>query len=75
MANSNTTSTQLSANLPISKGENYERWIVQMYVIFKFQDVSEIVNEGVSSLKENADDVQQVAHKKQRKKDGKKLCS
>lgn len=44
-----------------------------MKVIFRFKNVSEIVNEGVSSLEENATDVQKAAHKNQMKKDGKTL--
>lgn len=42
-----------------------------MNVIFKFQDVAEIMNDGVPELEENANDIS--AHKKQRKKDGKAL--
>lgn len=45
-----------------------------MKVVFKFRDVSEIVNDGVPALKANANDVQKAAHKNQRNKDG-KLCS
>lgn len=42
-----------------------------MKVVFKFQDVAEIVNDGVPTLEANADDVQKAAVKDQRKKDGK----
>lgn len=45
-------------NLPVFKGKNYEQWIVQMKVIFKFQDVFEIMNDGVSTLEMNAYDIQ-----------------
>lgn len=68
MTNGSTISMQFLGNLLIFKGENYERRIVQMKVIFIFQDVAEIVNEGVPTLKANADDVQKAAHKEQRKK-------
>lgn len=34
-----------------------------MKVIFRFQDVSEIVNDGVPALEENANDVQRATHK------------
>lgn len=37
--------------------------MVQMKVIFRFQDVAKIVNNGIPALEENANDVQQVAHK------------
>ncbi|KAI5443369.1 hypothetical protein KIW84_012139 [Lathyrus oleraceus] len=42
-----------------------------MNVIFRFQDVSEIVNDGVTTLEAYTDDVQKAAHKDQRKKYGK----
>lgn len=42
-----------------------------MKIIFKFQDVAEIVSDGVPVLEANANDVQKVAHKEQRNKDGK----
>lgn len=44
-----------------------------MKIIFKFQDVAKIVNDGVPALEENANDVQQAAYKKRRKKDGKAM--
>lgn len=73
MANRNTTSTQFPVNLLVFKGENYERWISQMNVIFRFQDVAKIVNDGVLTLESDANDVRKAAHKEQRKKDGKCL--
>lgn len=44
---------------------------MQMKVIFIFQDVVEIVNNGVHALEENTNDVQQAVHKELRKKDDK----
>ena len=44
-----------------------------MKVIFRFQDVSEIVSDGVPALEVNANDAQQAVHKERRKKDGKGL--
>ncbi|KAI5412545.1 hypothetical protein KIW84_057273 [Lathyrus oleraceus] len=41
---------------------------MKMKVIFIFQDMSEIVNNGVQTLEANADDAQQAAHKEQRKR-------
>lgn len=73
MANKTTTSMQFSANLPIFKGESYKRWVRQMKVVFKFQDVSKIMSDGVPTLKANANDEQKVAHKDKKKKDGKTL--
>lgn len=73
MANANTTSMQFPTNLPIFKGENYERWVAQMKVVFRFQNVAEIACDGVPTLEVNASDVQKVARKEQRKNDGKAL--
>ena len=44
-----------------------------MKVIFRFQDVVEILNDGISELEVDATEAQKVAHKDQRKKDGKAL--
>ena len=44
-----------------------------MKVIFRFQDVVEIVNDGVIELGANATDEQKAAYKDQRKKEGKTL--
>lgn len=71
MENGKATSMQLPANLLVFKCENYERWIAQMKVIFRFQDLFEIVNYGVPALEVNANDAQKAAHKEQRKKDEK----
>lgn len=73
MANGSTTSNQFPTNLLVFKGENYERWIAQMNVIFIFQDVDEIVQQGISPLKANTSDEQNDAHKEQMKKYGKVL--
>lgn len=42
-----------------------------MKVIFRFQDVSDIVNDGVLAFEANAYDEQNVVHMEQRKKDKK----
>ena len=41
--------------------------------IFRFQDVVELLNDGVLELEANATETQKTAHKDQRKKDGKSL--
>ncbi|XP_058775827.1 uncharacterized protein LOC131650109 [Vicia villosa] len=46
---------------------------MEMNVVFRFQDESEIVNDGVSALEANADDKKKVAHKDKGKKNGKAL--
>ncbi|KAK2437612.1 hypothetical protein QL285_022482 [Trifolium repens] len=69
MANNGTTSSQFPANLPIFKGDNYDRWCAQMKVIFRFKDVLEIVTDGVEELAANADDAARTQHKELKKKD------
>jgi hypothetical protein len=44
-----------------------------MKVIFRFQDVLEIVNEGVSELATKENETQRTLHREQKKKDGKGL--
>lgn len=44
-----------------------------MKVIFRFQDVLEMVNDGVPELAENATEAQRTAHRDQKKKDAKGL--
>jgi adenylosuccinate lyase len=73
MANQSTISSQFPANLPVYKGEHYARWCAQMQVIFRFQDVLEIVNEGVPELATEANETQRTLHCDQKKKDEKGL--
>ncbi|GAU37126.1 hypothetical protein TSUD_278780 [Trifolium subterraneum] len=73
MANQNTTSTQFPANLPVFKGENYDRWCAQMKVIFRFQDVLETVINGVAELAANADEAARTHHHELKKKEAKAL--
>jgi hypothetical protein len=47
--------------------------VKQIKVIFGFQDVIEIVNNGVEALPENPTDVQRNAHREAKKKDCKTL--
>jgi hypothetical protein len=68
-----TTSSQFPANLPVFKGDNYDRWCAQMKVIFRFQDVLEIVADGVGELAANADETARTQHKELKKKDAKGL--
>lgn len=73
MENENTTSSQFPPNLLIFKGEIYVQWVTLMNVIFKFQDLSEIMNNGVLKVLVNSDEDQQAVHKEQSKKDRKFL--
>lgn len=73
MANGSTTLNQFPKNLPIFKIENYERWIAQMKVIFRFQDLVETVYDGVSGLETITNDTQKATHKEKSKNDEKAL--
>ena len=73
MANRSTTSTQFPTNLSVFKGENYQLWVAQIKVIFRFQDVVEILNDGISELEVDATEARKTTHKDQSKKDGKAL--
>jgi hypothetical protein len=73
MANQSTTSSQFPANLPVFKCDKYDCWYEQMKVIFIFQDVLEIVTNGVAELTANADETQRTQHKELKKEDVKGL--
>jgi len=64
-------STQLSVH--ILDGKNYNRWCVQMRVLFDFHELWDVVESGVSALAANATEAQRVAHRDQKKKDNKTL--
>jgi len=68
-----THNDNIPAHLPVFEGKDFDQWSVKMKVIFRFQDVLEIVNEGVTALAANATDVQQTAHREVKKKDGKAM--
>ncbi|CAL0299745.1 unnamed protein product [Lupinus luteus] len=61
------------ANLPILGGKNWNRWRVQMAAIMGFQEVSEIVEEGLPTLTEQATEEQKTHYKESKKKDCKAM--
>ena len=44
--------------MPILIGKNYDDWSAQMKVIFRFQDVTKVVQEGVQEPEKNPTDAQ-----------------
>ncbi|XP_006579169.1 uncharacterized protein [Glycine max] len=46
------------ASMLVLKGKNYDDWCAQMKVIFRFQDVTEMVQKGVQELDRNPTDAQ-----------------
>ncbi|XP_019455105.1 PREDICTED: uncharacterized protein LOC109356199 [Lupinus angustifolius] len=69
MANSN----GFSMTLPILDSKNYDRWRIQMHTIFRFQEVSEVVQNGFQELGDNASEAQRTLHREAMKKDCKAL--
>lgn len=61
------------ANLPVLTGKNYNRWNVQMKALFAFQDLVDVIENGVEIPKESASDAQKTGYKDLKKKDGKAL--
>lgn len=57
------------ANLSTLNGKNYENWCKEMKVVFCFQDLWDLVKNGVTPIRENVADEQNVAHKDLKKKD------
>jgi len=68
-----THNDNIPAHLLIFEGKNFDQWSIKMKVIFRFRDVLEIVNEGVTGLAANATNVQQTTHRELKKKDGKAI--
>lgn len=64
---------QHNINTISCKSTDFQRWIEQMNVIFRFQDVGEIVQEGDSPFETNASDLKKTVNKEQMKKDEKAL--
>jgi len=64
-------STQLS--VPILDGKKYNRWCVQMRVLFDYHELWDVIESGVSALAANAIEAQRVALRDKKKKDNKTL--
>lgn len=73
MAYGSTTFNRFLANLQVFKGEHYDKWRVMMKVIFRIQDVLEIMNNGFLTFEADAIETQRTTHYKMSKKYGKKL--
>ena len=61
------------ASMPILVSKNYDDWCAQMKLIFRFQDVIKVMQEGVKELDKNPTDAQKVAHRDLMKRDAKTL--
>ncbi|XP_019433657.1 PREDICTED: uncharacterized protein LOC109340423 [Lupinus angustifolius] len=63
-----------ATNLPVLDGSNWVRWCIQMKVIFGYQDVAEIVEDGFPILEEGATETEKTEYKQSKRKDYKALC-
>ena len=54
-------------------GKNYNRWTVQMRVLFDYDELLDIMEKGFEALDEKATDAQKAVHKENKKKDRKAL--
>ncbi|KHN21328.1 hypothetical protein glysoja_024828, partial [Glycine soja] len=60
-------------NLPVLTRKNFSRWQVQMKALFGYQDLIDIVENGVEVPRDNASDAQKAGFKELKKKDCKAL--
>src|SRR6266487_6296138 len=60
-------------NLPILTGKNYDNWCKQMKVVFRFQEMWNLVTEGVPTLGARATDEDKESNKELKKRDYKAL--
>ncbi|XP_019455040.1 PREDICTED: uncharacterized protein LOC109356159 [Lupinus angustifolius] len=65
--------TGFPSNLPILDGKNWNRWRIQMTTIMRFQDVNEIVEEGLPKLTKASTEAQKIVYKECKKKDCKTM--
>ena len=63
----------IPGNLPILDGKNWSKWYVQMRALFEFQDVYEVIQNGVEEPKATTSDAQRQVLKDLKKKDCKAL--
>lgn len=61
-------------SLSIMNGKIYDNWCKKMKIVFCYQDMWDLVKEGVMSLAENTVGEEKATHKELNKKDYKVLC-
>ncbi|XP_019431491.1 PREDICTED: uncharacterized protein LOC109338660 [Lupinus angustifolius] len=67
------TNNGFTMSLPVLVGNNYDRWQVQMKVLFGYQEVLEVVQNGVQTVEDDAPEVQQSTFREGKRKDCKAL--
>ncbi|BAT98174.1 hypothetical protein VIGAN_09180600, partial [Vigna angularis var. angularis] len=61
----------IQGSLPVFDGKNFADWRIKMWAVFGFQDVLEIIEDGVPVLSEKATQEQKKEHKILEKLDSK----
>ncbi|RDY11003.1 hypothetical protein CR513_04403, partial [Mucuna pruriens] len=61
------------ACMPVLDGKNFEQWCIKMGVIFSFQEVLEMVKNGIQEVEVGATEVQREVCRESKKKDCKAL--
>ncbi|XP_058775646.1 uncharacterized protein LOC131649925 [Vicia villosa] len=67
------TNDRIPSNLPILDSKNYDKWSKQMKVLFGYQEVLDIVNNGVTPLGAEPTAAHQATFREEKKKDYKAL--
>ena len=65
--------TTFPSTCPILDGKNYDKWYVWMKVLLNYQDVMEVVTNGVQDIQVNAIEAQKKEHSENKQKDYKGL--
>ena len=63
----------LNTKLPVLDGKNWNRWMIQMRVLFGAQDVLELVTDGYVPVAADATEDEKEAQRETRKRDQKAL--
>ncbi|CAH9143229.1 unnamed protein product, partial [Cuscuta epithymum] len=67
------SSSGFLGNLPVLDAKNWDKWCIQMKVIFGFQEVSEVIEDGIPSLGEHPTEAERRDYREAKKKDCKAL--
>src|SRR3954462_11832946 len=65
--------SNLNTKLPVLDGKNWNRWMIQMHVLFGAQDVLDLVTRGYVSIAADAMEEQREAQRETNKRDQKAL--
>ncbi|KAF1883167.1 hypothetical protein Lal_00003350 [Lupinus albus] len=60
-----------TTTLPLLNGKNWSKWKIQMDSILGFQDLGNLIEDGLQELPENPTEIQKLDFKESKKKDHK----